>query len=114
MDGVFGGSAGGTRQQAPPVLGDPAAPVVMREYGDFQCPSCGAFFRTVEPQLRAEYIDRGLVRLEWHDFAWIGPESRDAANAARCATDQDRFWEYHDLLYRNQAGENQGAFSREA
>jgi protein-disulfide isomerase len=94
-----------------PVLGDQAAPVLIEEYGDFQCPSCGAFARTVEPQIRAVYIDTGRVRLAWHDFAWIGQESRTAANAARCAGDQGQFWEYHDLLYQNQAGENGGAFS---
>jgi protein-disulfide isomerase len=95
------------------VLGNPAAPVVIREYGDFQCPSCGAFFRAIEPQVRDAYVITGKARLEWHDFAWIGPESRDAANAARCAQAQGHFWEYHDLLYTRQAGENSGAFSKE-
>jgi len=104
-------TSGGTETR--PVLGQAAAPVVIREYGDFQCPSCGAFARSIEPQIRAAYIDTGKARLEWHDFAWIGGESRDAANAARCAGDQGRFWEYHDLLYQNQAGENQGAFSKD-
>jgi len=94
-------------------LGLGTAPVVIQEYGDFQCPSCGAFFRSIEPQIRAEYIDTGKVRLEWHDFAWIGNESRDAANAARCAGDQGKFWEYHDLLYQNQRGENSGGFSKD-
>ena len=96
-----------------PVLGDASAPVLIQEYGDFQCPSCGAFARGIEPQIRAVYIDTGLARLAWHDFAWIGTESRDAANAARCAGDQGQFWEYHDVLYQNQAGENAGAFSRD-
>ena len=95
------------------ILGRAEAPVLIREYGDFQCPSCGAFARLIEPQIRAAYIDTGKVRLEWHDFAWIGAESRDAANAARCAGDQGKFWEYHDLLYASQSGENQGAFSKD-
>ena len=105
------GSSGGTAAAPRPVLGDAKAPVLIAEYGDFQCPSCGAFARTVEPQIQAAYIATGKARLEWHDFAWIGTESRDAANAARCAGDQSRFWEFHDLLYRSQSGENQGAFS---
>ncbi|MBA3235420.1 MAG: DsbA family protein [Chloroflexi bacterium] len=96
-----------------PVLGETSAPVVIHEYGDFQCPSCGAFARSIEPQIRATYIDTGRVKLVWHDFAWIGPESRDAANAARCAGDQDKFWEFHDVLYGNQAGENAGAFAKD-
>ena len=65
----------------------------------------------MEPQVRAAYIDTGKARLEWHDFAWIGGESRDAANAARCAADQGKFWVYHDLLYQNQGGENSGTFT---
>jgi len=112
---VAGLSAGpSTADKLPPerpVLGQPDAAIVIREYGDFQCPSCGAFFRVIEPQVRATFIDTGLARLEWHDFAWIGQESRDAANAARCAGDQGRFWDFHDLLYRSQSGENQGAFA---
>lgn len=51
------------------------------------------------------------MRIVWHDFAWIGPESRQAAQAARCAGKQDRFWEYHDHLFQNQRGENRGQFS---
>ncbi len=112
LSGGLGGSSGSAVSAVRPILGDAAAPVVIHEYGDFQCPSCGSFARSVEPQLRAAYIDTGKVRLVWHDFAWIGAESRDAANAARCAGDQGRFWEFHDLLYSSQNGENQGAFSR--
>lgn len=111
--GMVASSSGSQLPAVRPVLGSPDAQLVIREYGDFQCPSCGAFARQVEPQIRAAYIDTGIARLEWHDFAWIGRESRDAANAARCAGDQDRFWEYHDLLYGSQAGENQGAFAKD-
>jgi len=110
---VTGSPAASNVKAVRPVLGAPTAALVIHEYGDFQCPSCGAFARSIEPQIRAAYIDTGKVRLAWHDFAWIGRESRDAANAARCADDQDKFWEFHDVLYRNQAGENAGAFSKE-
>ncbi len=110
---VTGPSAASDVTARRPVLGAAAAPVVIHEYGDFQCPSCGAFARSIEPQIRSTYIDPGLARLVWHDFAWIGAESRDAANAARCAGDTGRFWDYHDLLYANQAGENAGAFSKD-
>ena len=56
------------------------------------------------------YVDAGKVKLVWHDFAWIGAESRGAAQAARCAGRQGKFWQYHDHLYNNQRGENQGQF----
>lgn len=100
------------RAEPPPVRGAATAPVVLAAYEDFQCPSCGAFARQVEPELISRYIDTGKVRLEWHDFAWYGAESNWAANAARCAGDQGKFWEYHDYLYGNQAGINQGAFTK--
>ena len=101
------------RPEAAPVLGSSAAKVVLAEYGDFQCHACGAFARLYEPKIRKAYIDSGKVRLEWHDYAWYGPESNDAANAARCAGDQGKFWEYHDVLYHNQGGENSGTFSQD-
>jgi protein-disulfide isomerase len=48
----------------------------------------------------------------WH-FAFLGQESFYAAEASECAGDQDAFWEYHDLLFESQAGENQGAFEKD-
>ena len=99
--------------EARPVLGQASAPVVVREYGDFQCPSCGAWARLVEASFRTAFIDTGRARLEWHDFPWIGPESRSAANGARCAGAQGKFWEYHDVLYRSQGGENSGTWTKD-
>lgn len=97
--------------EAAPVLGKAAAPVLLAEWADFQCHACGSFARSVEPELRKRYIDTGKVKLEWHDFSWYGPESKLAANAARCAGDQDKFWQYHTYLYHHQGGVNSGAFS---
>jgi protein-disulfide isomerase len=51
-----------------------------------------------------EYVEDETLRIEWHDFPYLGQESLTAAVAARAAQDQGRFWEYHDLLYRNQSG----------
>jgi len=95
----------------PPVRGNANAPVTIVEYGDFQCPSCGAFTRGVEPELVRRYIDTGKAKLVFRHFPWIGAESRRAAEAASCAGAQGRFWEYHDLLYASQHGENSGFFS---
>jgi len=63
--------------------------------------------------LKSRYIEDGTLRLEWRDFPYLGEESRRAAVAARAAQEQGRFWEYHDILYQNQKGENSGAFSDE-
>ena len=51
-----------------------------------------------------EYVEGGTLRIEWRDFPYLGKESLSAAVAARAAQEQGKFWEYHDLLYRNQSG----------
>lgn len=53
------------------------------------------------------------MRYEFNDFAFIGQESLRAAEAATCALEQDSFWQYHDILFLNQRGENAGAFADE-
>ena len=65
----------------------------------------------MEPELERRYIEDRTLRLEWRDFPYLGEESRKAAVAARAAQEQERFWEYHDLLYENQGSKNAGAFS---
>jgi protein-disulfide isomerase len=65
----------------------------------------------VKPEIVKRYVDSGKVKLIWHDFAWIGSESRQAAQAARCAGRQGKFWPYNELLFKSQRGENQGQFS---
>ena len=94
-----------------PVQGDPDAPVEFVMWGDFQCTFCKRFETETLPRLRAEYVDTGKVKFVWRNFANYGQESEDAAVAAYCAGEQDKFWEYHDTLYQNQGGYNSGAFS---
>jgi protein-disulfide isomerase len=52
------------------------------------------------------------VRIGYVHFAFLGEESLWAAEASECAADQEKFWEYHDLLFEKQAGENGGAFDK--
>jgi protein-disulfide isomerase len=92
------------------LLGRPSAPVLVEEYGDFQCPICGQWERTVGPTVR-RLVDQGRIRFEYHPIAFIGPESLAAANAAEAAGDEGRFWAYHDLLFADQAPENSGALT---
>jgi protein-disulfide isomerase len=80
------------------VLGNEKAPVTLIEFGDFQCPFCGKFFTETESLIRENYIKKGLVKMVWRDFAFLGPESLVAAESAHCAKDQGKFWEYHDAL----------------
>ncbi len=91
--------------------GSDTAPVTIITFGDFQCPMCKRFAETTGNQIEAEYIANDLVRLEYRNMAFLGAESVWAAEAAQCATDQDKFWEYHDKLFEKQAAENSGALS---
>lgn len=89
------------------------APVTVLEYGDFQCPACLRFFSDTERRLKEEYVNKEQVRFVFRNFAFIGNESRWAAEASECANEQGRFWDYHDRLYEKQGGENVGTFSKE-
>ncbi len=95
-----------------PIKGSPTAPVTVIEYADFQCPNCRRFFEESLPAFEP-YIQAGLVRLVYADFPIRGEESLLAAQAGRCALEQNAFWQYHDLLFERQAGVNSGTFSRE-
>jgi len=114
--GAGGGSDGAEASYppgySPPTIGDASAPVEVVMWGDFQCPFCRRFDLVTLPELRREYFDTGKARFVWRNFVNYGVESEDAANAAYCAGEQGKFWEYHAKLYENQQGINQGAFLR--
>ena len=88
----------------PVSLGNPDAPVTVMEFGDYQCPACQNFYRQAKPILDVSYIEPGRVRFEFYDFPLEAthPNAFLAARAARCAGDQDRYWDYHDRLFQNQ------------
>lgn len=129
--GMLGGRGGGSGDLLVPIrptptdLVDPAnpravgragAPVTIDVWSDFQCPACGFFARSVEPDLIDEFVKAGTVRVVYRDFAFLDGgqadgESQRAAISARCAGDQGKFWPFHDYLFENQSGENQGTFS---
>ncbi len=97
-------------------LGDPSAPVKIDVYEDFQCSACYQYFTKIEEQILKNYVDTGEAYYTFHNYLIIdqnigGSESDHAANAALCANDQGKFWEYHDLLFTNWNGEGRGAFS---
>jgi protein-disulfide isomerase len=81
-----------------PVRGPADAPVTLVEFSDFHCPFC----KRVQPTL-TQLLERypGKVRLVYRDFPIdsLHPQARRAAEAARCARDQGKFWEYHDVVF---------------
>jgi protein-disulfide isomerase len=93
--------AGKSDTESVHIRGNPDAPVTLEEFGDFQCPPCGIFASFGEELLR-EYDSR--LRIVFRNFPLPAHEhAREAAVAAEAAGMQGRFWEMHDVLYREQA-----------
>ena len=95
-------------------LGRADAPVTLEVWADFQCPVCGRFDREQLGTLKTQLVDTGLLRIEARDLAFLGRGDRDESlelgTGARCAAAQDRYWQFHDLVYWNQRHENQGDY----
>ncbi|MDH3610441.1 MAG: DsbA family protein [Nitrosopumilus sp.] len=91
-----------------PILGDVNAPITLIEFGDYQCHFCNVHFHNTEHDLLENYVYTGKVKMIFKDFTIIGPDSINAAHGTHCAHDQGKFWEYHDILYNNWTGENNG------
>jgi len=96
-----------------PVLGNQNAPITLVEFGDYQCHFCNVFFHSTEDDILKNYIETGKVKMIFKDYNIIGPDSVSASHGAHCANDQGLFWEYHDILYSNWTGENNGWASSE-
>lgn len=89
-----------------PVLGKDSAKVTIVEFADFRCPFCEKLFTDVEIQLIKDYVDTGKAKFAFRHYQFLGPASVTAGNAAECANEQGKFWEYHDWLYKNQPSES--------
>jgi len=87
-----------------PSVGEPDAPVTIVEYTDYQCPYCSRHFEQTYPQIMENMVETGQVRYVFKDFPLtnIHPQATDAAEAARCARDQEAFLEMHDMLFARQ------------
>ena len=89
--------------QGEPALGDSRAPLTIVEFSDFECSYCRRFHEQVMPQLTSEYIDTGLVRFVHKDLPLpFHPHAMPAAAAARCAGEQNRYWDIYARLFEQQ------------
>ena len=95
-------------QNGSPLLGDPNAKVTIVEFGDYQCTYCHLFHENTKDALLQQYVNTGKANFVFRDFPLNGPDSVLAAEAAYCAGDQGKYWQYHDELYNNWAGERTG------
>ena len=93
---------------ASPILGNPNAPITLIEFGDFQCHFCNVHFHNTEPALLENFVTPGKVNIIFKDYTIIGNDSVNAAHGAHCANEQTMYWEYHNILYNNWTGENNG------
>lgn len=91
-----------------PLLGDPNAKVTIVEFGDYQCTYCHLFHENTKDALLQQYVNTGKANFVFRDFPLNGPDSVLAAEASYCAGDQGKYWQYHDELYNNWAGEKTG------
>lgn len=83
-------------------IGQTDAPVVVREFADYQCPACAGFEPVLE-KMRKDYVDTGRVRFVFFDYPLdMHKNAMLASLVARCADAQAHFWPMHDLLYAKQ------------
>jgi len=100
-------------------LGDANAPATIDVFEDFQCPACKSFTENIEALVIQNLVATGKARYVFHNYPFLddssnpfgGGESDQAANAAMCASAQDKFWEMHAIIFTNWEGENKGNLS---
>ena len=85
--------------------------VTLEEFADFQCSHCMQFALGIGKQIKEDFVETGKIRFVFRHFPFIGTESFRAAEATECAADQNKFWEYHDTVFENWKGVNEGHFS---
>ncbi len=89
-----------------PIKGAKNAKVHIVEFADLRCPFCQRLFTDTQPQLFKDYVDSGKASFAFRHYAFLGPASTVAANGVECANEQNKFWEMHDYLYKNQPPES--------
>jgi len=95
-----------------PIKGDPSAPITILEWGDYQCTFCYKFHQNTLDIINEDFIKTSKVKLVFKDYPLNGPDSLLAAEASYCAQDQEKYWQYHDELYKNWGGERTGWITR--
>jgi protein-disulfide isomerase len=101
-------------QNGSPIIGNPSASITILEWGDYQCTYCYKFHQSTMNTIKQDFIETGKVKLVFKDFPLNGADSVLAAEASHCAQDQGKYWQYHDELYKNWAGERTGWITRES
>ena len=93
-----------------PTLGNTNAKVTVVEFGDFQCPFCKEFYQQTFGQIKSNYIDTGKIKYIFRHYplTQLHVNAQIAAEAAECANQQGKFWDYHNLLYTDGQSDGTG------
>ena len=97
-----------------PIMGSHNAPITILEWGDYQCTFCYKFHQNTLDIINEDFIKTGKVKIIFKDFPLNGFDSKLAAEASYCAQDQEKYWKYHDELFKNWGGERTGWITRES
>jgi len=97
-----------------PIMGNTDAPITILEWGDYQCTYCYKFHQNTLNTINSEFIKTGKIKIIFKDFPLNGYDSQLAAEASYCAHDQQKYWEYHNELYKNWGGERTGWITRDS
>ena len=89
-------------KEGSPHLGSVSAPITVIDFSDFQCHLCARYVKATEPEINQTYIQTGKVNLVFKHLPNRGSDSMGVAIAAQCTNDQGKFWQFHNLLYKNQ------------
>jgi len=95
-------------KNSPPIIGEKNAKITILEFGDYQCTFCHKFHQQTLDDIKKTYINTGMVNFTYKDLPVNGAASVLAAEAAFCAEEQNKYWEYHNMLFDNWAGERTG------
>ena len=104
------------RGDGAPFKGPENASLAVIEFSDYQCPFCARHVRETLSRLDKEYIETGKITYLFRDFPLesIHPQAFKAAEAARCAGEQGKYWQMHDRLFANQKALGRRDLSRHA
>lgn len=100
-------------KEGSPHLGSLSAPVTIIDFSDFQCYLCARYVKNTEPKINETYIQTGKANLVFKHLPNRGTDSMGAAIAAQCTNDQGMFWQFDNLLYKNQGPIDSGWVSKD-
>lgn len=92
-----------------PYIGEESAPVEIVEFGDYKCPHCGEFMNTLFPIIEEQFVETGKAKFYFMNYSFIAADSTTSAQFGETVYKElgnEKFWEFHHLLFANQTNES--------